>query len=253
MHNHRESGGREFDGLTALVTGSSNGIGAETAVRLAEQGARVLVHYHRDRASAEKVRERCGGGEILSGDLGSIEGVHQFVKDLKEPVDILINNAGSLVERQKFLDVREDLWDRVMTLNLTSVVLITQAVLPHMVEKKRGIVVNVSSIAGRHGGGVGAIPYSTSKAAVSTLTRGLAKEFASQGIRVNAVSPGTIETNFHKQFSTAQMLDSVRAQTPAGRLGNSEETADVIVFLCSDAARFIHGQVLEVNGGLLMP
>jgi NAD(P)-dependent dehydrogenase (short-subunit alcohol dehydrogenase family) len=248
MNNHRE-----FEGLTALVTGSSNGIGAETAVRLAQRGARVLIHYHRDRANAAAVRERAGGGEILGADLSTIEGVHQFIAALKEPVDILVNNAGSLVERKKYLEISEDLWNRVMMLNLTSAFLITQAVLPRMIERKRGVVVNVSSIAARHGGGVGAAPYSTAKAGLSTLTRGLAKEFASQGVRVNAVSPGTIETNFHREFSTPQMLDAVRAQTPTGKLGTSEETADVIVFLCSDAARFIHGQVIEVNGGLLMP
>jgi len=121
-----------------------------------------------------------------------------------------------------------------------------------MAQRGSGVIVNVSSVAARNGGGLGALAYSAAKAALSTATKGLAKEFAPQGIRVNAVSPGTIDTDYHQTFSTAAMLDAVRATTPMGRLGTSEEVADVIVFLAGDAARFIQGQVIEVNGGFLM-
>jgi 3-oxoacyl-[acyl-carrier protein] reductase len=114
------------------------------------------------------------------------------------------------------------------------------------------VVVNVSSVAALTGGGLGALAYSSAKAGLSTMTKGLAKEFAPQGVRVNAVSPGTIDTEFHRTFSTEQMLNATRSATPMGRLGTSEECADVIVFLCSEQARFIQGQVIEVNGGFLM-
>jgi 3-oxoacyl-[acyl-carrier protein] reductase len=247
----------EFKGMTALVTGSSNGIGAETAVAFAERGANVLVHYNTARKQAEnvlrRVREAGSDGEVFGADLSRVEGVHQFISDIAgRPVDILINNAGSLIQRTKFLDFTEDMWNRVYMLNLTSAILITQKLLPYMIEQKRGFVVNVSSVAARNGGGIGASAYSSSKAALSCMTKGLAKEFAPQGVRVNGVAPGTVDTNFHREFSTEQMLNNVRAMTPLGRLGTSEESASVIVFLCTEAARFIHGEMIEVNGGFLM-
>jgi 3-oxoacyl-[acyl-carrier protein] reductase len=139
-----------------------------------------------------------------------------------------------------------------MALNLDSAFFLAQTVLRGMVERKRGFIVNVSSVAARNGGGLGALAYATAKAALSTMTKGLAKEFAPLGIRVNAVSPGTIDTNYHRTFSTEQILNGVKSATPMGRLGTSEEIADVIVFLCSPAARFMQGQVVEVNGGFLM-
>lgn len=248
---------RDFEGLTALVTGSSNGIGAETAVKFAERGARVLIQYNQARDQAEAVlqRVRAAGsdGEIRQAGLNRSEGVHAFLDWLKDrPVDILVNNAGSLIRRTRFLEFTEELWREVFMLNLDSAMLITQAVLPHMVERKRGFVVNVSSVAARNGGGLGAMAYAAAKAAMSAMNKGLAKEFAPQGIRVNGVSPGTVDTNYHRTFSTEQMLDGVRKATPLGRLGTSEEIADVIVFLCTGAAAFIHGQMIEVNGGFLL-
>ena len=249
---------KEFEGLTALVTGSSNGIGAEAAVKFAEHGAaEVLVQYHRGQNEAKRVcdRIRAAGAtaEMFGADLSSTSGIQAFLSELGERrVDILINNAGSLVNRTPFLDFTADLWDQVITLNFHSAFHITKHVLPRMVERGRGYVINVSSVAARNGGGIGAIGYASAKGGLSTMTKGLSKEFAPKGIRVNGVSPGTIDTNFHKQFSTDQMLTNVRNATPAGRLGDSPETADVILFLCSEAARFIHGQMIEVNGGFLM-
>jgi 3-oxoacyl-[acyl-carrier protein] reductase len=248
---------KEFAGMTALVTGSSNGIGAEAAVLFAGRGARLLIHYNNAREGAEavldRVRKAGSDGEIFQADLGSADGVHRFVREIgTRDVDILVNNAGSLVERTKFLDFTEELWNRVYMLNLTSAMLITQKLLPGMIARKRGFVVNVSSVAARNGGGIGAIAYASAKSALSAMTKGLAKEFAPQGIRVNGVSPGTVDTNFHRVFSTGQMLTNVRNMTPLGRLGTSEESAEVIVFLCTGSARFIHGQMIEVNGGFLM-
>jgi len=122
-----------------------------------------------------------------------------------------------------------------------------------MIRRRSGAIVNLSSIAARTGGGLGAAVYSAAKAAVAAMTKGLARELAPHGVRVNAVSPGTIDNDFHQRFSTRQALDSVIAATPAGRLGTNEDIADVIVFLCSEAARYIHGQSVEVNGGMLAP
>lgn len=248
---------KEFQGLTALVTGSSNGIGAEAAVRFAERGARVLIQYNAAKDQAEQVLDRVrkagSDGEIAQADLSTREGVHAFLEWLKaRPVDILVNNAGSLVKRTRFLEFNDDLWEQVFMLNLHSAAMITRAVLPHMMERKRGYVVNISSVAARNGGGLGAIAYSSAKAALSSMTKGLAKEFAPAGVRINGVSPGTVDTNYHRTFSTAQMLDGVRAMTPMGRLGTSEEIADVIVFLCTSGSSFICGQMIEVNGGFLL-
>lgn len=249
----------EFQGATALVTGASRGIGAETAYALASRGAFTLIHYHTGEEEAARVLERIGraggDGALMQADLASSQGIHRFVDLLRassRAVDILVNNAGSLIQRTPFLNFTEELWNRVFTLNLTSAALITQAVLPGMVERKRGTIVNVSSVAARFGGGLGAIAYSSAKAALSAMTKGLAREFAPHGIRINAVSPGTIDTDYHRTFSTPQALEAVAKATPMGRIGTSAEVADVVVFLCSDQARFIQGQAIEVNGGFLM-
>lgn len=246
-----------FKQRTALVTGASGGIGAATAVALAAKGASILVHYNSNEAGALAVQDKvkaCGADcELFHCDLSSIEGVHTLTKHVRErQIDILVNNAGSLIQRARVAEMTEELWERVFMLNMTSAFFIAKAVLPGMVERGNGVIVNLSSVAARNGGGLGALAYASAKAAVSTITKGLAKEFAPQGIRVNAISPGTIDTGYHRTFSTEQMLDSVRAATPAGRIGDPEEVADTVVFLCSDAARFIHGQVIEVNGGFLM-
>jgi 3-oxoacyl-[acyl-carrier protein] reductase len=244
-----------------LVTGASRGIGAATAIALARQGvARVVIHYNSYKEGAERtltaVRAAGAEGQALQADLGTVEGINGLAAELRktEPgFDILVNNAGSLVKRAKLLEFTDDVWDRVFNLNVRSAWSLTQAVVPGMIARKSGIVVNLSSIAGRNGGGSGATIYSAAKAAVLTITKGLAKELASHGIRVNAVSPGTVDNYFHEKFSTRQVLDSVIAATPAGRLGTNEDIADVIVFLCSDAARYVHGQTIEVNGGMLAP
>lgn len=249
----------EFQGMTALVTGASSGIGAETACALGAQGAFVMVHYHHNREGAEEVlrriRDKSGDGLLLQADLNQMEGTRDLIEQVRKTgraVDILVNNAGSLIKRTRFLKFTEDLWSQVMNLNLTSAVFLAQALLPQMVERKRGFVVNVSSVAARFGGGLGALAYSTAKGAMSTFTKGLAREFAPYGIRINAVSPGTIDTNYHRNFSKPEALAASAAATPMGRIGRPAEIADVVVFLCSEGARFMQGQVVEVNGGFLM-
>ncbi len=249
----------EFSGKTALVTGASRGVGAAAAVALARQGAgRVIVHYNSFREGAEQalaaIRSAGADGVAIQADLATLDGIHSIQDQVRGlGVDILVNNAGSLVRRAALLDFTEELFDEVMNLNVKSAWFIAQAAAPHMIRQRGGAMVNVSSIAARNGGGLGATVYAAAKAAVSTMTKGMAKELAPKGIRVNAVSPGTVDNHFHEMFSTREVLDSVVRMTPAGRLGANEDIADVIVFLCSDAARYIHGQTIEVNGGLLAP
>ncbi len=243
----------EFRNQTVLITGASAGIGATAAQAFGSRGAHVIVHYNSRREAAEQVVKAIqtagGTGEIVQADLSTEAGVQSLCDWARaRKIDILVNNAGSLVRRTKVLDFTPDLMNQVMLLNFTSAFFVAQAVLGGMVERKHGIIVNISSVAARFGGGIGALGYS----AASAMTKNMAREFAPSGVRVNTVSPGTIDTDYHRAFSTEQMLNNARAATPAGRLGTSEEVADAILFLCSDGARFIHGQALEVNGGFLM-
>jgi 3-oxoacyl-[acyl-carrier protein] reductase len=245
-------------GRTALVTGASRGIGAATAVALAHAGvSRMFIHYNTYREGAEKTLERVraagADGALVGANLGTLDGIHAFVKEMPREVDVLVNNAGSLVKRVSTTECTEAIYDEVMNVNVKSAYFITQVAIPHMMKKGEGVIVNLSSIAARTGGGPGAAVYAAAKGSMLTLTKGLAKELAPHGIRVNAVSPGTVDNDFHERFSNRQILDSVIAMTPAGRLGTNEDVADAIVFLCSEGARYIHGQTIEINGGMFAP
>jgi 3-oxoacyl-[acyl-carrier protein] reductase len=249
----------DLTGRTALITGASSGIGAATAVVFAELGARVAIGYYNNEAGAFKVRDEIAatGAKIIAirGDVrksGDIKALIQQTTEELGPIDILVNNAGSLVERQKLAQITEERWDDIMDLNLKSALLCTQAVAPSMTERKRGVIVNIVSIAGRNGGGPGAMAYATAKGAMITMTKGMAKELAPLGVRVNAVSPGVIDTPFHEVFSTPEMIKNFVAGIPMGRVGTSMECATAIAFLASDAASYIVGETLEVNGGQLM-
>ena len=186
---------KNFGGMTALITGASSGIGAASATAFGTRGARVLIHYNRQESEAQRILERVRGaggqGELLRADLTTMDGVRSLVRALAgRRIDILVNNAGSLIQRTPVLNFTEELWEQVLTLNLTSAFFLAKAVLAGMVERKSGFVVNVSSVAARNGGGLGALAYASAKGALSTMTMGLAKEFAPFGIRINAVSPG---------------------------------------------------------------
>jgi 3-oxoacyl-[acyl-carrier protein] reductase len=249
----------DLTGKVALITGASSGIGAATATIFADLGAKVAIGYHNNQRGAEQVRDsiaNAGGQAIaIQADVRQAAGIRALVRGATDrfgPIDILVNNAGSLVERLKVLEITEEKWDNIMNLNLRSAMLCSQAVAPSMMERRRGAIVNVVSIAGRNGGGPGAGAYAASKGGLITFTKSLAKEMAPFGVRVNAISPGVIDTPFHEAFSTPEMIKNFVAGIPMGRTGKSVECATVIAFLASEASSYIAGETVEVNGGQLM-
>jgi 3-oxoacyl-[acyl-carrier protein] reductase len=249
----------DLTGRVALVTGASSGIGAATAETLAALGARVALSYHRNQQGAEETsdRIRAAGGTALAvgADVRLSQDIHALVERTASelgPIDILVNNAGSLVARYGILEVTKERLDEIVSLNFTSAVLTSQAVAASMIERRRGAIVNVVSIAGHNGGGPGAGMYAASKAALTAFTKSLAKELAPSGIRVNAVSPGVIDTPFHEVFSTPEMIQNFVRMIPLGRVGTAAECATVIAFLASDAASYVVGETIEINGGQLM-
>jgi len=244
-----------------LITGASTGIGAAAARAFAEQGSKVAVHYNASKEAAEKVaREvKSAGGEALlvGGDVTKSANVKRIVADTLAGfgrIDVLVNNAGGLVQRTKIEDYSEDFLHQVLDLNVIQVAMFMHEVVPAMRKQGGGNIINVSSIAARHGGGGGAIVYAGAKGFISTATKGWAKELVGDKIRVNAVSPGVITTPFHERWSTPQMLESFRGTIPMGRLGSAEECSGAFLYLASDdLSGYVTGQVLEVNGGQLMP
>jgi 3-oxoacyl-[acyl-carrier protein] reductase len=242
-----------------LITGASTGIGAATALAFAAEGSQVAVHYNSSADAAKKVAgaiESSGGKAwLFQADLSKAAACRKLIADVLKTcgrIDALINNAGSLLDRKLLLEVTDEFWQQVLDVNLNSVFWMTQAVVPHMIERGSGAIVNVSSIAGRNGGGPGATHYAASKGAVTTMTKGYARELIPHGIRVNAVNPGVILTPFHERFSTPERLKAMVATIPQGRAGKPEEIAAPIVFLASGAASYIVGESLEINGGMLM-
>ena len=249
----------EFSEEVAWVTGSSTGIGRAVAEALAGQGRRVAVHYNANGDEAKKVVEgiSSGGGEamLVGGDVSDAGDVDRMVGEIEHHygrLDVLVNNAGSLLERRPFSEMTEDLWDRVMGVNLKSVFLCSKAVLPLMKRGGAGRIINITSVAARNGGGPGSAAYATAKGGVSTLTRAMAKELVSENILVNGVAPGIITTPFHDRFTPPDVHEKMQAAIPIGREGTPEETASVVAFLASPAANYLVGEIVEVNGGQLM-
>ena len=244
-----------------LITGASTGIGAAAARAFAAHGSKVVVHYNASREAAEKVaREVKGaGGEALlvGGDVTKSANVKRIVAETLAGfgrIDVLVNNAGGLVQRTRIEDYSEDFLHQVLDLNVIQVAMFVHEVVPAMRKQGGGNIINVSSIAARHGGGGGAIVYAGAKGFISTATKGWAKELVGDKIRVNAVSPGVITTPFHERYSTPAMLEAFKASIPMNRLGTADECAGAFLYLASDAlSGFVTGQILEVNGGQLMP
>jgi 3-oxoacyl-[acyl-carrier protein] reductase len=245
-----------FAGKVAIVTGGGRDIGRSISERLAREGAKVVVNYRHDEAAARETVaaiEAAGGlalahrADVTSGD--EVAGMVAATRAaFGETIDVLVNNAGGMVARKTMGEMDEAFFRQVIDLNLTSAFLVTKAVLPLMA--KDGAIVNLASLAGRDGGGPGAIAYSTAKGAMMTFTRGLAKELGPKGIRVNALCPGLIGTSFHDSFSKPEGRAAVAGNTPLRREGHPDEVAAAVAYLASDDASFLTGVNLDINGGL---
>jgi len=250
----------ELNGKTALVTGASKGIGRAIALQLAAAGAHVAVNYNRSETEAHEVVqeiERQGGKAIVvRADVTKLEQIDQMAALLEASfggVDILVNNAGHMIRRSANIEMSERLYDQVMNLNLKSTVFVTKRLVPSMIAKRSGVVINMSSVAAHTGGGGGSSVYAASKAAVIAYSKGLAKELAPYGIRVNTVSPGFIgNTDFHATVSTEEGRRASIAAVPLGRQGEPDDVAGTVLFLASDMASYLTGETIEINGGTFM-
>lgn len=240
----------------AIVTGGGRDIGKSVSLQLAAEGCKVAVNYRSDAGAAQATVdeiEAAGGTAILvqadvtkPGEVARL--VDETTKAFGERVDVLVNVAGGMVARKTLADMDEAFFDHVMELNLKSAFLVTKAVLPHLGEGST--IVNLSSLAGRDGGGPGASIYATAKGALMTFTRSLAKELGPQGIRVNALCPGLIGTSFHDTFSKPEGRKATAGNTPLRREGHPDEVASAVVFLASNDSSFLTGVNMDINGGL---
>jgi 3-oxoacyl-[acyl-carrier protein] reductase len=247
---------QDFAGRVVLVTGSGTGIGKASVELFAARGAFVGVHYHSNQEKAERtlagIRERGGQGALLRADLSVAAEAESLVGEFVEAaggrLDALVNNAGTPVARAKIEDCPLELWNQVIALNLTGPFLVTKHAIPYLRRSGHGAIVNNLTLSIQTGGANGAGPYGAAKASLQVMTRTLARELAPQ-VRTNAIMPGVIETAHHEQFTTPERMEQYRKETPLERNGKAEEVAEVIVFLASDAARFVNGALIDINGG----
>ncbi|MBT2689790.1 3-oxoacyl-ACP reductase FabG [Bacillus sp. ISL-47] len=240
----------------ALITGGSSGIGQASAKELAEKGYKVVAAYNSNLSGAQETKQivENAGSEclIFKADITVKKEVQNLVEESIEAfgqIDVLVNNAGAAIKRSSFLDIDEELWQKTYDVNVKSVFLVSQAVLKHMVPRKTGRIINISSVAARLGGPGESIHYASAKGAVNTLTVGLSKEFAPHGILVNGIAPGFILTPFQDKYSTQERIDRIVPTIPIGRAGTSEDIAKVVGFLSSDSANYMMGEIITVSGG----
>jgi 3-oxoacyl-[acyl-carrier protein] reductase len=245
----------------ALITGASSGIGAAAALAFGRQGSLVAVHYNSRRSQAEaiaaQIREAGSDAAVFQADVSRSADLDRLAREVHARfgrIDILVNNAGGFVQRVLLAEAPDELIDRVFHQNARSMVALSRQVIPHMRRQKSGTIINVTSQAARTGGSQGSGLYSATKAYISTYTRTLAKELVGDGIRVNAVAPGIIDTPIHDGHTSPELLAQLCAGIPMRRLGRADECAGAMLFLASDRlASYITGQTIEINGGLLMP
>ncbi|MBQ8636520.1 MAG: 3-oxoacyl-ACP reductase FabG [Clostridia bacterium] len=236
---------------TALVTGASRGIGAEIARSLAKDGMFVYVNYSKSREKAEALAKEIGGAAICA-DVSDEAAVAAMIKRIEEEhggVDVLVNNAG--ISMIKMLcDTTPDDWDRIFGINIRGAYLVTRLAMGHMVSNKWGRIVNISSMWGEVGASL-EVAYSATKAALIGFTKALAKELSLSGITVNCITPGVIDTEMNSDID-AEIMAELREEIPLGRIGKPEEVASAVSFLCSDRSKYITGQTIGVNGGLVI-
>ncbi len=250
----------DLQGKVVLVTGASSGIGAAAALAFAARGARVAVHCHAHPQHAQSVLEalRAAGGEgaLFQADVCDTAQLARLAVQVQQHfgrIDVLVNNAGSFVRKSLLVEASDELIDQVFHLNARSMIALCRSVVPLMRRQGGGCIINLTSQAARSGGSLGAGLYASSKAYISTLTRALAKELVVDGIRVNAVAPGVIDTPIHDGHTSAALMQQLCAGIPMGRLGRAEECCGAMLFLASEQlASYITGQIIEVNGGSIM-
>lgn len=246
----------ELKGKTAIVTGGGRDIGRHISIKLAAMGANVVVNYYNTPGDAEETLNmisEAGGKAIgVKADLTKWDECFRLVEESRkafgEHIHVLVNNAGGLVARKKLREMDESFWDFVIDLNFKSVFMMHRAVIEHM--PSGGSIVNISSQAGRDGGGGGSSAYAASKGAIMTYTRSMAKELGPDGIRVNAVCPGLINTTFHDTFTADTIREAVAGKTPLRREGRPEEVANLVGCLVSEETSFVTGANFDINGGL---
>ena len=246
----------ELNNKKIIVTGSSSGIGFGTAIQLLNLNAKVVFHGNKTIDNLEnkiKQRTKSNNYNIIKSDFSNSELVEQFIKDSIEylgGLDILINNAGTMVGRFTIDKIKDDQFNHIFDLNAKSAYYCIKYSLNEFQKNKRGCIVNVSTISAKSGGSKGSSVYSASKSFVSSITRSLVSELSNYNIRINAISPGTIDTPFHQRYSSKEKLEKTKNIIPMKRLGNPEDCVGPIIFLCMESlSGYITGQVLEVNGG----
>lgn len=242
---------------TVLITGASRGIGAAAARVFAREGYQVAINYLTQHDAAQRLQQQLTalGQDVMtvSADVSNRGQVARMIQEVEArfgAVDVLVNNAGIAIPLTRLVDYTDEAWERIFQINIKGMFYCTQAVLPKMREKQKGAIVNISSIWGITGGAE-EVPYSAAKGGVVTMTRALAKEVGPEGIRVNCVAPGIIDTDMNA-WLTDEMKQTIYAATPLRRLGRAEEIAEAIFFLGSDRASFITGQILSPNGGYVI-
>ncbi|WP_432665138.1 3-oxoacyl-[acyl-carrier-protein] reductase [Wukongibacter baidiensis] len=246
----------KLEGKTAIVTGGSRGIGKAIALNLAENGANVVVNYTSspDKAAlvVEEIKAMGREAMAIKADVSNPEDVNNLVKEVGKHfsnIDILINNAG-ITRDTLLIRMKDDDWDKVIDINLKGTFLCTKLIAKKMMKQRSGKIVNITSVVGVMGN-AGQANYAASKAGVIGLTKSTAKELASRGINVNAVAPGFIQTEMTDKLSE-EVVENYTKNIPLGKLGEAKDVANVVAFLCSEEASYLTGQVIKVDGGMVM-
>lgn len=239
-----------------LITGASGGIGSAAAQRFARAGYRVVLHYHRGRAQAEGLAHRLErqGCAVMTQqadvrDSGQVQRMVQQIEQCWGAVDVLVNNAG-IAQQKLFTDLTDADWRNMFAVHADGAFYCSRAVLPAMIRRRSGCIINVSSMWGQTGGSC-EVHYSAAKGALQAMTKALAKEVGPSGVRVNCVAPGVIQTEMNQQLG-ADTLEALREETPLEKLGTAEDVANLIYFLATAEAGFITGQIVAVNGGMVI-